>query len=414
MLSTVSIRALCLCWLGLTMSASAADWPQWRGPQRNEISQETGLLPSWPEGGPKQLWVFREAGLGYSGYAVVGDTLYTMGAREDQEFVIAVNIADGAELWATPIGATLHNGWGNGPRGTPAVVDGRVYALGGAGSLVCLQAADGAIVWRKELKDFGGKTPNWGYCESVLVDGDRVLCTPGGSNGAVLALHKSTGDTLWQSTEFTEGAHYASIIPIQFNGGPQYVQLTMSKVAGFQVETGKLLWSSDWSGKTAVIPTPISRDGYVYITSGYGVGCKLVKLNADGTTQDVYENKVMKNHHGGVVLIGDCLYGHSDGTGWICQDFLTGEMKWNERQALGKGCLTFADGRLYCLDERSGTVALVEPSPEGWKEHGRFELQPKSDRRSSRGAIWTHPVVANGRLFLRDQDVLTAYDVRAQ
>ncbi|MDZ4686323.1 MAG: PQQ-binding-like beta-propeller repeat protein [Planctomycetaceae bacterium] len=407
---------LSLC-VGLTLAAGAVraeDWPQWRGADRKDIQTETGLLQSWPEGGPQRVWLNTDVGLGYSGYAVVGDTLYTMGARGDDEFLIAVNVADGSERWAAKMGGRLGNRWGDGPRGTPTVDGDRVYGLSGTGVLTCVQTADGKLLWEKSMSDFGGKRPNWGYCESVTIDGDHVVCTPGGNQGAMLALDKLTGSTLWQSKDFTDGAHYASIVPIDFAGKHQLVQLTKESLVGLDVATGAVLWKTGWPGQTAVIPTPIYRDGYVYITSGYGVGCKLVKLDADLKVSDVYVNKVMKNHHGGVILIGDHIYGHSDNSGWMCQDFLTGEMVWNERQALGKGCVTCADGRLYCLDEREGTVKLVEPSTEGWKEHGQFKLSPQTEQRSPSGRIWTHPVVANGKLYLRDQELLFCYDVKAQ
>jgi len=400
--------------LALISTVSAGDWPQWRGPDRTDVSTETGLLKSWPEGGPKQLWVYKEAGLGYSGVAVVEGIIYTMGAREDEEYLIAVSVSDGAEKWAVPMGGGLENKWGNGPRGTPTVQDGMVYALGGTGVLVCAEAGTGRIVWKKEMSDFGGKRPNWGFCESVLVDGDKVVCTPGGDKGALLALDKKTGETLWQSSDFQDGAQYASILPIEFGGQRQLVQLTMKTLVGVNPETGSILWKSEWPGQTAVIPTPIYKDGYVYITSGYGVGCKLVKLAAGADPTDVYVNKNMKNHHGGVVLVGDHLYGYSDGVGWLCQDFLTGEIVWNDREALGKGCITYAEGKLYLVDERDGTVVLIDASPEGWKEHGRFTLSPQTEQRSPSGRIWTHPVVSNGRLYLRDQELLLSYDIQAQ
>lgn len=399
-------------WVLLAIPSLAEDWPQWRGPNRDDVSQEKGLLQEWPEAGPERVWLFSDAGIGYSGFSVVGDTLYTMGARDGRENLIAIAVENGRQKWATEISTMLENGYGNGPRGTPTVDGDRIYAMSGTGTLVCAKAADGGIVWTAEMAKFGGKRPGWGYCESVLVDGDQVVCTPGGSQGAVVALNKSSGDLIWQSKDFAAGAQYASIIIAEHNGKRQYIQLVHEKVVGLNSENGSVLWSSDWHGRTATVPTPIFHDGYVYITSGYNSGCKLVKLEADGTTTDVYDDKTMVNHHGGVVLVGDHLYGFSDGKGWICQDFKTGEMVWNERAKLGKGCLTYADGRLYLLDERKGTVALIEPSPDGYNEHGRFTLEPLSQQRSKSGGIWTHPVIANGKLFLRDQEFIYCFDVR--
>ena len=394
------------------MLAVAGDWPQWRGPDRTDVSKETGLLKAWPEGGPKQAWLFKDAGLGYAGYSIADGKLFTMGAREGKEFLIAVNAKEGKELWATEIGGTLKNDWGDGPRGTPTVDGGRVYALGGQGALICANVSDGKQMWRVAMKDFGGKTPGWGYTESPLVDGKQILCTPGGEAGAIVALDKATGKALWQSKDFTDGAQYSSIVPANLNGARQFIQLTMKSVVGLNGADGKMLWRSDWPGKTAVIPTPIYRDGLVYVTAGYGVGCQMLKVGKGNEVTGVYTNKVMKNHHGGVILVGEHLYGHSDGPGWVCQNFKTGEEVWVSKK-LGKGAVGYADGMLYLLEEGSGTVVLIEASPKGWNEHGRFKLDPQTTQRNPRGWIWTHPVISNGKLYLRDQELLFCFDVKA-
>jgi outer membrane protein assembly factor BamB len=398
---------------GIALSSRAADWPQWRGPDRSEVSRETGLLKQWPEGGPKQVWLYRNAGIGYAGPAVAAGRLYTTGARGDREFVLAIDAQDGAELWATEIGPVLRNNWGDGPRGTPTVHDGKVYVMGGQGLLVALDAAGGKPLWKAAMTDLGGKVPSWGYTESVLIDGNRVLCTPGGPQGAVAALDAATGKLLWQSKSFTEPAQYSSLIAIEHNGVRQAIVLTMKKLAGIAIEDGALLWQSDWPGRTAVIPTPIFHDGCVFVTSGYGVGGKLVRLGPDHTVTDVYANDHLVNHHGGVLLIGDHLYGHSDKGGWTCLDFKTGEIAWQRRDALGKGAVAAADGMLYCVAESDGTVVLVEASPDGWNEKGRFKLEPQSTQRKPSGKIWTHPVIANGKLYLRDQELVYCFDVKA-
>jgi outer membrane protein assembly factor BamB len=398
--------------LATSVAARALDWPQWRGPDRSHVSKESGLLKEWREEGPKQLWLYKEAGNGYSGPAIANGKLFTLGTRDGSEILIALEANSGKELWTARLGNLLKNSWGDGPRGTPAVDGDRVYALGGEGTLACAQVSDGKVLWRQTMQELGGKTPDWGYTESVLVDGNQVVCTPGGARGAIAALDKTTGSVLWQSKEFTDDAQYSSIIVAEHNGARQYLQLTMQNLAGISAKDGKLLWKSPWPGRTAVIPTPIFQNGCVYITSGYGVGCKLVQLGADNAVSEVYDNKVMKNHHGGVVLVGDYLYGHAD-PGWVCQNFKTGEAVWNHR-GFGKGAIAYADGRLYCLEENTGTVALVEASPKGWKEHGRLKLEPQSTIRSSRGKIWTHPVISNGRLYLRDQDLIYCYEVKAE
>lgn len=398
-------------WLVSSGAMCAADWLQWRGPDRTDRSPETGLLKSWPAGGPAKAWVFKNAGLGYSGYSIAQGRLFTMGARDNKEMLIALDVKTGTEIWATPLGDVYPNNWGDGPRGTPTVDGARVFALAAQGGLFCVEAATGKQVWSVKLQDFGGKLPGWGYCESPLVEGDSVYCTPGGAKGAMVALDKATGKLKWQSAEFVDEAHYSSIVPATIHGVRQLVQLTPKTLAGVSLADGKVLWKTPWTGRVAVIPTPVIKDDVVYITSGYGVGSKAVRIGKDNQPTDLYENKVMKNHHGGVVLVGDHLYGYSDGPGWICQDLLTGKEVWASK-TLGKGAVTYADGMLYCLDEGSGDVALVEASPAGWKEISRFKLDPQTTLRKRDGRIWTHPVISHGKLFLRDQELLFCFDVK--
>lgn len=414
---TRSFPALLLLISTAGAAVPSYDWPQWRGPQRTDLSAETGLLKQWPADGPKQLWIYKEAGNGYSGPAIVGGHLFTLGVRDAKEIALCLDAATGKELWATPISDVLANNWGQGPRGTPTVQGGRVYLITGPGTIACLEAPTGKLVWQRTMKELGGKVPGWGYTESILLDNDQVVCTPGGSQGAVAALDAKTGETRWQSKEFTEGAQYSSIIPATINGEPQYVQRTQTSIVGLSPKDGKLLWRQEYPGKTAVIPTPIVKGNQIYVTAGYGVGSMSFTIEHGNQIKMLYDetagtNKVMKNHHGGVVLVGDYLYGFSDGVGWTCQDFKTGALVWGEKGKLGKGAVSYADGLLYCLDESNGTVALIEASPKGWNEHSRFKLDPLSAIRSPQGHIWTHPVISNGRLYLRDQDLIYCFAVK--
>ena len=408
-----TLRILTVAVLFSASSLFAADWPSWRGPNRNDISQETGLLQAWPANGPEQVWHYSNAGLGYSSFAVADGRLFTLGTRGQAEILLAIDAESGKELWAVQLSPILSNGWGNGPRGTPTVDGDNVYALTGPGALVCVSAKDGKQIWSTSMDKFGGRKPGWGYTESVLIDGDNVICTPGGGQGTVLALNKKTGAKVWQSTEFTDGAQYASVVPVNHGGKRQYIQLTQQNVAGIDATNGKLLWKSPFPGRTAVVPTPIYSDGMVYITSGYGVGCKLVQVGTDNTVKEIYFNQTMKNHHGGVLLKDGYLYGYSDGPGWICQDFKTGEMVWNDKTH-GKGSVTYADGKLYCLAEGNGSVVLADASPKGWNVTGKLNLTAESQIRSPRGRIWSHPVVANGKLYLRDQEHIFCYDIKAK
>lgn len=408
-------RNLCVALFLCTGSSllNASDWPTFRGADRTDIQTETGLLQTWPSEGPKKVWMFEDGGLGYAGFAIVGTTLYTLGANDDgEEFLLALDANTGKEKWRTMVGARYTNRWGDGPRSTPTVDGDHVYALGARGDLVCAKVADGSIVWKTNLiDDHGGVLQNWGYTESVLVDENRVICTPGGANGTLLALDKTTGEKLWQTSGWTDVAQYSSPLLAEVNGTKQYIQRTMTNLAGISPTDGKTLWQQPFpQGKVAVIPTPIYSNGKVYISAGYGVGCMLVDISK-AEPAVVYENTNMVNHHGGVILVGDYLYGHSDKGGWTCQNFATGEIQWQEK-SLGKGAIHCADSKLYLLEEKSGKVVLIDASPEGWKERGHFVLDPQTQQRSKDGRIWTHPVVSHGKLYLRDQEIIYCYNVK--
>jgi outer membrane protein assembly factor BamB len=398
------------------LNLSAKDWPQWRGPDRNGISAETGLLKSWPADGPPLAWKATGLGAGYSGVAVAEGRIYTVGDLKDASYVFALDEKTGKPAWSVKLGEAGAPGWGGfaGPRCTPTVDGNRLYVAGQYGDLACLEAASGKVVWQKHLvKDFGGTRPEWGFSESPLVDGDRMLVTPGGSQGAVVALNKKTGELAWRTKEFTDNAHYSSIIIAQISGVKQYIQLTDANLVGIEPKTGKLLWKAPRKGATAVITTPVCKDDMVFVTSGYGVGCNLFRITKQGSefrAEQVYANKNLENHHGGVVLIGDHVYGHSESKGWVCLDLKTGNPIWSEKSKQQKGALCAADGMLYLRSEAGpGTVVLAEATPEGFVEKGRFNQPERSSKNS-----WPHPVVANGKLYLRDQELLLCYDVKAK
>lgn len=391
---------------------TAADWPQWRGADRDDHSPDKTILHPWPAKGPAQLWVYKDAGLGYSGFSVVGEQLFTMGAKDGGEAVICLDPSTGTKKWEVKLDDRIYpNNWGDGPRSTPTVDGDRVYALSANGILGCLSSKDGALVWKKDLiEELGGKLQDWGYTESVLIEGDKVICTPGGAQGTLAALDKKTGKVLWRSTGMKEPAQYSSTVPATVNGQRQIIQLLTKKVFAVNPDNGELLWESNFPGRVAVIPTPIFKDGYLYVTAGYGTGCRMYKLGGK-EPEIVYENNVVVNHHGGVILVDGKLYGNSDKGGWKCQDFLTGEEVWKS-DAMGKGGICYAAGHFVCVEEQTGNVALIEASTSGWKEQGRFKLDPQTTQRKPQGKIWVHPVIVNGKLYLRDQELIYCYDVK--
>ena len=411
-------------------SSHALDWPQWQGPDRNSVSKENGLLKDWPKDGPPLAWKIKGLGGGDSAPSIADGRIFGMSNRANEEggedeVVWALSETDGKELWVTRIGPAFPQRMPQGKEGpgcTPTVDDKRLYVLGLGGELACLQVEDGKIVWQRNLKnDFGGQVPAWSYRESPLVDADQIVCTPGGENATLIALNKSTGETIWMSqVPGNPKAAYASAIAIDFADQRQYVQLTHRALIGISAADGKFLWRYDRAANSHGIncSTPIHHDGQVFASSAYGAGGGLVKLSkeADGSVmaEEVYFSKKMQNHHGGMILFNGCLYGANggnEGGALVCLDFMTGNVLWDERDSdelrAPKGSMVLADGRLYYRTEK-GTMLLIEPSPKEYVERGRFE-QPER----SKLPAWAHPVIANGRLFVRDQGVLLCYDVKA-
>jgi outer membrane protein assembly factor BamB len=400
-----------------SLAAGAADWPQWRGPHRDGTSPETGLLKEWPREGPKLLWQVKDIDFGYSTPAVVGDRLYLLSNKgKDDEFVQALEVKDGKQAWSTRLGKVGPNKGPQypGARSTPTVDGESLYALGSDGDLACLETATGKEKWRKNLRtDFGGRPGNWAYAESPLIDGDTLVCTPGGAGATLVALNKKTGDVVWKAAvPGGDEAAYASAIVVEAGGLKQYVQFLQKGLVGVDARTGKFLWryARTAQGSPANIPTPVARDGYVYSGSSLAGG-GLVKLKVDGGSveaEPVYFDKNLPNSIGGAVLVGDYLYG-TNARGLLCVEFTTGKEKWQDR-CVGAGSVCCADGRLYIHGE-NGEVALVEATPEGYCEKGRFAPPGQPNRGASKA--WAYPVVANGRLYLRDLGVLWCYDVKA-
>ena len=394
----------------------ADDWPQWNGRNRDAKSADTGLLAEWPASGPKLAWKATGFGNGYSTISVVGDRLYTMGDNAGTGWLIVASADGGKILWSAKVGAPggpIVPGYDfPGPRSTPTVDGNLIFAMDAWGDLVCVSAADGKVQWHRSLvKDLGGAPPTWGYSESPLVDGDQVVITPGGPKGALAAFNKNSGELVWQSREFTDPAHYASIVPADIGGTRQYVQLTAAHVVGISSKDGSLLWKVPRKGDVAVIPTPLVAGNEIYVTSGYGAGCNLFKVTGTGgkfSASQVFANHVMVNHHGGVVRVGDYIYGYSDGKGLTCQNARTGEAMWAEKEAIKKGSVACADGKLYYREEDSGAMVLVDAASSGYAEKGRFNQPDRAEEKA-----WSHPVIANGKLYIRDQDLLLCYGIKA-
>jgi len=405
--------------------AGDADWPQWRGPSRDGHAAPQSLLQQWSPGGPATKWEFRGAGIGYSTFAIVDDRLYTMGSKGHDCLTICVDTKTGGLIWETitsrsAVETDYSHGWGGGPRSTPTVDGEFVYSLSDVGVLACLQIADGKIVWSVDfVNQFGGSIPKWGFSESVLVDGDRVIGTPGGE-AFMIGLDKRTGAKVW-TTPKVEAAQYVSIVKHSIGGEAFYVTASKKGLVGVNAASGELLFQDNATGnEIAVIPTPILSGDLLYHTSAYDAGNTLLRLTKGQgsaiTAESIYHlsSKSMQNHHGGVVLVDGVIYGFTksnNGT-WMAQDLASGDTLWTEKLMPNRsGSIAYADGRLYCYNDADGTVILVEPSRSGWKKCGELKLPEQTKIEREKGAIWAHPIIAGQTLYLRDQDLIFAFDI---
>lgn len=410
----MSLAALAALAQPAKRTGAAGEWPQFRGPERTGISRETGLLKSWPAGGPKLVWKVTGLGGGYTAPSVAGGRLFGMGYRGEDEVVWALGVQDGKEAWSTKIAtANRQIGYKEGSRSTPTVDGDRVYALGTSGDLVCLDAASGKVRWHKNLVgDFGGSIPNWGYTESVLVDGEKLIAAPGGREATIVALNKMTGEPVWKSpVPGGDRACYSSAIAVDMDGKRQYIHYLSGGVVGVAAQDGKFLWRYAKPANGIVIATPVYHDHHVFASTAYQKGGGLVKLTTtpDGVSaEEVYFSTDYQNHHGGVILVDGYLYyaeGHNPAY-LTCREFKTGKLAWQHKEK-SKVSLAYADGYFIARNER-GPVTLVEANPKEYVEKGAFDQPDRSG-----AAAWAHPVLAGGRLYLRDQDIMLCYDIDA-
>lgn len=411
------------------VALDAADWPQWRGPARDGRSPETGLLQEWPEGGPPLAWKAGGLGGGFSSVSLAGGRIYTLGDLDEGQYAMALSEADGTLLWKSKIGPTWNDRY-LGPRSTPTIDGERIYIMNTEGDVICLEAETGKEVWRRSLPaDFGSHmmqamgTTDWRYAESPLVDGDRVIVTPGVTNAAMAALDKTTGEEIWRAqigrlgSLGAHGAAYSSVVVSQGGGIKHYVQFIGRGLIGIEAETGKFLWGyNKVANDIANIATPLVDGDLVFASSGYGTGAALIHLKPDGdggiSTEEVYflEADTFQNHHGGLILDQGYVFsgtGHNNGFP-IAVELATGEVAWGPERNAGNrsAAITYADGRIYFHYE-NGVMILVDATADGYIEHGSFEIPGVSN------PSWPHPVISNGKLYLREQDNLFAYDVKA-
>jgi outer membrane protein assembly factor BamB len=409
---SLCIFLLCTWFLtNMARRALADDWPAWRGASRDAICRETGLLHEWPPQGPPLAWKTTGLGEGFSTVAVVGNVIYTEGHKDGKQWVMALDAdKQGKLIWQADFGPVRYEGAGHpGARSTPTIDGNRLYVTGIAGELVCMDIKDGRIIWQKDfVRDFGGKIPQWGYAESVLVDGPWVICTPGGEKNTIVALDKTNGNKVWGAA-VGDPAAYSSVIKAAIYGVEQYINLTANGVISVRAKDGKFLWRFEPPGrKVANIATCIASGNSVFTAIGYNIGGGRIEIKRSGDqfeAKEIFFTKKMQNHHGGVVLWDGMIYGCSNPKDLTCLDFKTGEIKWSDKSS-GKCSVLYADGMLYCRDE-NGPISLVQATPEGFKLKGRFN-QPDRSKLNS----WPHPVIANGMLYIRDQDVLLCYDVQ--
>ena len=400
----------------VSFPANGTAWPCFHGPRRDNIAADTGLMQAWPQDGPKLLWTTSGIGHGYSSVSIAGDRIFTAGMIEKQTHVTAMDMT-GKILWQRLNGqswqASDRQPWAvsySGSRGTPTADDDAVYHLSELGQLTSFDVQTGRQRWHVDtMRIFKAERPEYGYSESVLIHADVLFCCPGGDTGYMVALDKRTGRTLWANTEIKDAVGNCSAVFTSIDGVEQVITMSAKRVLSFDPDNGRLLWEYAFSNKRENnVADVIISDGLVYASSGYGGGSILLRPQRKGdgeySVDSVWRSELLDNHHGGVLLFGGRLYGAGhEARGWFCLDFKTGRQLW---QAPGKGSLTYADDRLYCLDEK-GTMTLVKATAYEWLEAGSFRLP-----RGGKGLYWAHPVICGGRLYVRHSDQLLAYSVR--
>jgi outer membrane protein assembly factor BamB len=416
--------------LGFAGLLNAADWPNFRGPTREATSPETGLLKSWPKSGPKLAWTTEDLGSGFGAPAIVGGKIYVPGTVLKDETLFGLG-SDGKVLWKAPIGPVYDfdsNAWSGGPNGTPAVADGKVVCLGSQGILICVDAASGKELWRHDLPKALGAEVNpvgggpdkfgWGFSWSPIIEDGKVIITPGGASGLVAALDLTSGKPVWQSKEIAAQATYSTPTIATIGGKKQIVALTQNGPVGVSFADGKLLWAHKKEAPypDVVCTSPIVSEDMVYVSVGFGAGAEAIKIKTEGENQkaeSLWSEKEIANDNGGVVLHKGHIYGYHLKRGWQCQELATGKKVWeSKRGALGAGSLLVADGLIFALGEDKAEVGLIEAKTDKYTEKGKFKLPKESTIRKARGKVWTHPVLADGKLYLRDHDLLFCYEVK--
>ena len=418
-LSTIMLMILALYIAQVAIAAENGQcyWPQFHGERRDNISKDKGLLKLWSEGGPNLIWKASGIGFGFSTISIVDGMIYTAGNIDGYTHITALDMA-GNILWQTKSGK-MFSGSYPGSRGTPTVYDGKLYHLNGSGHIICLEAKTGKEIWSLNiLEKFNGRTPDWGMAESLLVDGDNIICCPGGEEISVVALNRHTGETVWTCKGIGDKPGYVSPIIVDYKGLRQFVTMMSASAISVNADTGDLLWRYDHPiPYGSNISTPIYHDGHVIIFGTFGFGATKFKLNVDGNKcaiEKIWHTEELDNEHGGVILVDGYLYGHADGNHkwrhWACLELETGKTMYSVDglPAGASGTQTYADGMLYLLGE-TGKVALMPADPNGFNIVSQFQI-PKGGE----GPLWAHPVVCGGRFYIRHGEYLYAYDVRSE
>ncbi len=407
--------------LFLAQSSMAGNWAQWHGPNRDNISTETGLMKQWPEGGPEMLWFIEGIGTGYSTVSISDGFIYVTGMIKKEGMLSKIDLT-GKLIWQKPYAQEWYKSF-PGTRSTPTINDGCAYIMGGTGDVVCMDINSGEKKWAiNTVTKYGGKLTYWGVAESFVVDSEKVYCMAGGPDASIVALDKKSGEEVWATKGLSEGVSFSSPIIVEHHGKKQLISALAVSVVGIDIQDGKVLWKCPKSsflnpdgladGVFATACTPIYKDGCVFVACPRNNGAGGIRISEDSTTATVvWKNYEFDNYHGGTVLVDGMLYGAnwiSNAKGeWLCVDFETGKIMYTHSWDGKSGSVLYADDMLYCYAEKTGKIALVKPDPSGFDIVSSFEVT------LGKKEHWAHPVILDGRLYVRHGDVLMAFDIKA-